>query len=342
VDSDTAGDCHDLDPAKAGTLSAPSAPYVVPEPPGMYGPQDTGRLERILSRLKGRPKLSRREAFLEVAGPFPLAGRASWSDDWHNFRPCPEPHLHKGLDLLAAAGTPVVAVADGQVTQVVNIADSSGLGVEMEDGNNIQYFYAHLSRFAPGLRLGQRVRRGDVLGYVGTTGNAQGGVPHLHFEIQPGGVAMPPKPLVDRWLLVAEKRARILVTKGQRALAEHKAQEPTFLPQGLVEFAGEAAAAAVPATDTETSSTSFAAPVAVGSSLVVTGVALGLIRRRRWRGPPDGSEGEPNDPDGAAPPAPPGSSTASSALGPTAASLIGLLVSLVLIALWPATRRGRP
>jgi hypothetical protein len=210
----------------------------------------------------------------------------------------------------------------------------------LADGNNIQYFYMHLSRFASGLRLGQRVRRGEVLGYVGTTGNAQGGVPHLHFEIQPGGVAMPPKPLVDRWLLVAEKRARILVTKGQKALAKHKAQEPTFLPQGLVEFAGEVAAAAVPTPDTKSSSTSVAAPVAVGSSLVAAGVVLGLVRRRRWRGPPDGSGGEQNDLDDAVPPGPPGPSAASSAVAPATVSLMGLLVSLVLIALWPLTRRG--
>ncbi len=154
-------------------------------------------------------------SFLRVAGPFPVAGPAWWTNDWHVRRCEPYPHLHAGLDIFADAGTPVVATADGRVSQNTNHA-IAGLSVEIVDEHGMQYFYAHLSRIAQGVSVGARVEVGDVLGFVGDTGNARGGLPHLHLEIQPGGVPVPPKPYVDRWLVIAERRARRLVREGAR------------------------------------------------------------------------------------------------------------------------------
>jgi murein DD-endopeptidase MepM/ murein hydrolase activator NlpD len=155
----------------------------------------------------GTPQLS---DILQVVGPFPVAGLAWWQNDWHAYRCCPFPHLHEGLDMFAQIGTPVVAAADGYVSQRV-IGAISGLGVEITDAAGTQYFYAHLSGFAPGLAVGQQVHVGQVLGYVGNTGDAMDTSPHLHFEVQPHGVPVPPKPYVDGWLLISEQKAQALV-----------------------------------------------------------------------------------------------------------------------------------
>jgi murein DD-endopeptidase MepM/ murein hydrolase activator NlpD len=172
----------------------------------MSAPQDTARLLEILSDLG--PRLSMSKALLRVAGPFPVAGAASWIDDWHAPRSNPYPHLHEGLDLMAAYGTPAVAVEDGTISQV-DVDDSAGLTVWITDRWGTSFVYMHLSDVANGIAVGRPVHQGNVVGFVGTSGNASS--PHLHFEIRPGGVAIPPKPLVDRWLLIAEARARYLV-----------------------------------------------------------------------------------------------------------------------------------
>jgi hypothetical protein len=151
------------------------------------------------------------KALLKVVGPFPVAGLAWWSDDWHAHRCCPFPHLHQGLDIFAPAGTPLVAAADGYISQKVDSPSASGLGLEVTDAGGIQYFYAHLSAFEPGIEVGTQVEMGQVIGYVGNTGNARGTIPHVHFERQPDGVPAPPKPWVDRWLRIAERKALELV-----------------------------------------------------------------------------------------------------------------------------------
>ena len=181
------------------------APSVVTEPSGMAGPQDTFGLERriALAGYKGR---ALRKGFLALRGPFPIAGSASWSNDWHAYRPCPTPHVHQGLDIFAARGTPVVAVGAAVVTSK-RAGAVSGLAVKITDAAGVQYFYGHLDRFAAGLRPGQQVRAGQILGYVGNSGNAVGGATHVHFEILLGGLPTPPKPYVDRWLLAAQVKA---------------------------------------------------------------------------------------------------------------------------------------
>jgi murein DD-endopeptidase MepM/ murein hydrolase activator NlpD len=174
------------------------------------GPKNTLRLMSILSVLP-RYGMSLDRAVLRVVGPFPVAGLAWWANDWHACRDgCRR--LHKGLDMFAREGTPLVAVADGVVTQKA-VGGLSGIGVEIRDARGVQYFYAHLSRWAEGLREGMRVRRGQVIGYVGNTGNAATTAPHVHFEFQPKGMPRPPKPHVDRWLRMAEQRAIELVER---------------------------------------------------------------------------------------------------------------------------------
>ena len=83
----------------------------------------------------------------------------------------------------AAAGTPVLAVADGHVEKLFT-SDAGGLTIyQFDPSGRYAYYYAHLQGYAPGLREKQPVRRGQLLGYVGSTGNASPTAPHLHFAI---------------------------------------------------------------------------------------------------------------------------------------------------------------
>ncbi|AOY61897.1 M23 family metallopeptidase [Xanthomonas citri pv. glycines] len=94
-----------------------------------------------------------------------------------------EGRVHDAIDILAPTGTPVVAVADGTVEKLFT-SDRGGLTVyQFEPGGKYCYYYAHLERYADGLAEKQSIKRGQVIGYVGSTGNANPAAPHLHFEI---------------------------------------------------------------------------------------------------------------------------------------------------------------
>ena len=91
--------------------------------------------------------------------------------------------MHEALDIMAPAGTPVLATADGTIEKLFD-SDNGGLTIYQFDPTNTWcYYYAHLQRYAPGLEEGDKVKRGDVIGYVGSTGNASADAPHLHFGI---------------------------------------------------------------------------------------------------------------------------------------------------------------
>lgn len=90
---------------------------------------------------------------------------------------------HEALDIMAPRGTPVLATADGKVVKLFN-SKPGGLTVyEFDPTSTYAYYYAHLDRYADGLKEGMSVKRGDVLGYVGSTGNASAEAPHLHFAV---------------------------------------------------------------------------------------------------------------------------------------------------------------
>jgi peptidoglycan LD-endopeptidase LytH len=90
---------------------------------------------------------------------------------------------HGGIDILAPRGTPVVAAMDGWVVNIRR-EGPGGLALHLLDRSGTYlFYYAHLDRFADRLRPGRAVRQGDLLGYVGDTGNAAGRSPHLHFEV---------------------------------------------------------------------------------------------------------------------------------------------------------------
>ena len=98
-----------------------------------------------------------------------------------------EGRSHDAIDILAPRGTPVVAAADGRVARLFT-SDKGGLtvyqvGAVRRDGRWPVYYYAHLDAYAPDLAAGQRLRRGDAVGTVGDTGNAEPGNTHLHFAV---------------------------------------------------------------------------------------------------------------------------------------------------------------
>lgn len=127
---------------------------------------------------------------------FPVAasGKPSFSNDFG--APRSGGRTHEGTDIFAARGTPVLAVDDGQVSQ--GEGKTPGLFAELQAVDGVRYFYAHLDAFEGGERT---VNAGDVIGFVGDTGNAKGLLPHLHFEVHPTpdrgpGTAINPFPLL--------------------------------------------------------------------------------------------------------------------------------------------------
>lgn len=151
---------------------------------------------------------------------FPVVGKTIFSDDFGDAR---AQGTHQGNDLVAARHTPVVAAEAGKVQRWTRSA-SAGCMLYLHGRSGTTYLYIHLNNdlgagndnrgrcidgtaYAPGLRDGQKVAAGALLGFVGDSGDANGAHPHLHFELHPGGRrAVSPY----RWL----KRARHLLYPG--------------------------------------------------------------------------------------------------------------------------------
>jgi murein DD-endopeptidase MepM/ murein hydrolase activator NlpD len=169
-------------------------------------PRNTVALVKILTELT-ELDVPLEQALIEGMGRFPVAGLAHYYDDWLNPRFTPKPHLHQGLDIFADFGTPIRSPDEGVVSQLSDHG-AGGTAVWMRGSDGTSYYFAHMLERVEGIRVGMRVEIGTVLGFVGDTGNASGGTPHLHFEIHPGaGEAVPPKPTVDAWLDEAEEIA---------------------------------------------------------------------------------------------------------------------------------------
>jgi murein DD-endopeptidase MepM/ murein hydrolase activator NlpD len=105
-------------------------------------------------------------------------------DDLHNtFSEARGSRVHEALDIIAPRNTKVFAVEEGRIQKLFT-SKAGGLTIyEFDPTEMFAYYYAHLDRYADGIREGQMVKRGDVIGYVGSTGNASPEAPHLHFAI---------------------------------------------------------------------------------------------------------------------------------------------------------------
>ena len=112
----------------------------------------------------------------------PVAGPNTFRDSWGE--PRSGGRTHKGTDIVAAQGVPLVAIESGTIWSP-NWHYLGGIGLYLRGDTGDVYYYAHLSAYGPGISDGVRVGAGQVVGYVGTSGNAA--TPHLHLGYQPGG-----------------------------------------------------------------------------------------------------------------------------------------------------------
>jgi murein DD-endopeptidase MepM/ murein hydrolase activator NlpD len=126
---------------------------------------------------RSHPDLRQRNLILPVQGIHPEDLRDSYAETRGGGR------VHEALDIMAPRNTPVLAVEDGRVAKLFT-SKQGGLTIYQFDPSEIYaYYYAHLERYADGVQEGGLVRRGQVIGYVGTSGNAAPDGPHLHFAI---------------------------------------------------------------------------------------------------------------------------------------------------------------
>ena len=176
---------------------------------------------------------------------FPVGGEVWYGDDFG--APRAVGGGHTGNDIFARRGTPVVAVQAGTVTEL-RYRSLGGNSFHLDNDQGDYFYYAHLLRYAAGIEEGSYVEAGQVLGYVGTTGNAISTPPHLHFEIHPAaGPPIDPYPLsralarrgrCSRGGRRRGRRGRALSLAGRRssrisADAERGRHEQTVLVAGV-------------------------------------------------------------------------------------------------------------
>lgn len=161
-------------------IAAPIA-TVVPGPiPG------AAASESFSSTTVGAPALPRETPISDAAGPRPLivpvAGvpRSAMHEMFNEVR---GNKRHEAIDILAPRNTPVIAADDGVVKKLFTSVPGGLTVYQFDPDERFCYYYAHLDGYAPGLKEGQHLRRGDLIGYVGTTGNAPKDTPHLHFAL---------------------------------------------------------------------------------------------------------------------------------------------------------------
>jgi murein DD-endopeptidase MepM/ murein hydrolase activator NlpD len=165
---------------------------------------------------------------------FPVLGPVEYADSWGAYRADIETHFHVGVDIMGSKLQPIVATVSGHITHLVVNHVTAGYGLVITDAAGWQYRYYHLNndspgtadnaapigwRLAPGLAEGSVVVAGQLIGYMGDSGDAQNN-PHLHFEVAgPTGKAIDPFPSVR----AAETVTRCSPPKGLGQL-------PSFLP----------------------------------------------------------------------------------------------------------------
>jgi murein DD-endopeptidase MepM/ murein hydrolase activator NlpD len=143
----------------------------------------------------------------------PVVGISSRNldDSWH--APRDGGRVHKGIDIFAPRGTEVVAVADGIVSYIGD-QKLGGHCIWLTTENGSSFYYAHLDRWAPGLYEGMEVQAGDLLGFVGNTGNAKYTPSHLHFAVNRSDEMVNPFPLLTSAVTVARAHQHVELGGG--------------------------------------------------------------------------------------------------------------------------------
>ncbi len=160
--------------APATTLPPPPNPALTAAPPAMQAMSVNGKLEASSSSavpatvgMIGLPvKDLKREAIHDTFSDTREGGTK-----------------HEAADIMVPRGTPVMAVVEGNVVKLFNSKKGGITVYQYDNAQKFCYYYAHLDKYADGLKESMLLRKGDVLGYVGSTGDAQANNPHLHFAI---------------------------------------------------------------------------------------------------------------------------------------------------------------
>lgn len=154
-------------------------------PPHPAAVPDPGATPRQVSAAQDSPNDAPAALLVPVRG----VARAQIVDSWGQSRANGQ-RTHEGTDIMAPAGAPVVAAAPGTVEKLFYSSGGGGITLYVRSPDQRwSYYYAHLQRYAPGVVEGITVKAGDLLGFVGNTGNAGTGNFHLHFgmaQMQPG------------------------------------------------------------------------------------------------------------------------------------------------------------
>jgi murein DD-endopeptidase MepM/ murein hydrolase activator NlpD len=139
---------------------------------------------RLWARLAGLlPILLAFGATASILEMTPPIRGLDFADLRDTFEEVHDGHKHEAIDIMAPRGTPVRAVVPGTIRKLFLSKPGGNTIYEFDEMEAYCYYYAHLDGYAKGLREGMRVERGDVIGFVGSTGNADARTPHLHFAI---------------------------------------------------------------------------------------------------------------------------------------------------------------
>jgi len=190
------------------SATPPPDPVRSPRPPPVRPTLPRAPEPDVGGEVPGGPVLVAPEVSARFSGGgyvFPVYGTASFGDSFGAPRPDVPGGWHHGEDIFAPAGTPLLAVADGTL-HTIGFNKIGGYRLWLRDSAGNEFYYAHLSAYSPLAVEGRRVRGGDVIGFVGDTGDADGGAPHLHFEIHPAAMAglgydgvVAPYPILLAW-----------------------------------------------------------------------------------------------------------------------------------------------
>jgi murein DD-endopeptidase MepM/ murein hydrolase activator NlpD len=184
-------------PPTTGKPAPPPPPAPHPREPGNSIPGAPPELVRASPEVTAR--------LTQGGYVFPVYGPASFGDTFGAPRADVSGGWHHGEDIFAPYGSPLLAVADGTLFSV-GWNDIGGWRLWLRDDQGNEFYYAHLSAYSSLAIDGQRVNAGDVVGFLGKTGDAERSVPHLHFEIHPVGLlslgydgAVAPYPFLLAW-----------------------------------------------------------------------------------------------------------------------------------------------
>jgi len=189
---------HDAVAAPAQKAAAkPNAKRSAKKAKQHKGHKQLSAKQKLARALNKRERAWQAELLTRNGYAFPVAGKHDYVDTFG--APRADVPVHVGNDIFASFGTPIVAVADGRLYRVGTLK-ISGNRLWLRDKKGYRYFYCHLSDFAAAAYNGADVHAGEVIGFVGNTGDAEPTPPHLHFEVHmPDGAVVDPNPYLLKW-----------------------------------------------------------------------------------------------------------------------------------------------